>query len=246
MVLVCNDPDFVFLKTTKAAGTSIEMALQTYCMQPGQDIVEHTPVLTSSQGIVGARGPFHKGVAASKSRWKFWQKHGWYNHMPAWKRDKLGKHRFATTAKIASVRDPFDRMVSQFHFFDQKKSTKLSDFSELHAAFRDYVLSDRWDNDFEIVSIDGRLVIDHFIRKENVREDLRKLSDALGLDLSRLVLPHTKNWSANRKNRSTAEYFDKDTIGAGSRRMAWVFENFDYPDQPLEAHNSDQPTEMQS
>lgn len=232
MVLVCQDPAFVFLKTTKTAGTSAEMALQSYCVPPGQTVLEDTETLETGYGIVGARGRKH--VIQKAPRWKIWHDRGWYNHMPASAvRKKLGAARFDAATKITSVRNPFDRMVSYFHFQKPEISKTAGDFADIKAQFRDDVLAEEWSDDFWIIEIDGQNVIDHIVRTEHIAEDLRAVTNALELDPARLSLPHTKDRRSHRKGHAVHEYFDPDTIAVIRRRMAWVFDLTDYPDAPI-------------
>ncbi|MBT8457728.1 MAG: sulfotransferase family 2 domain-containing protein [Rhodobacteraceae bacterium] len=240
MVLVCNDPAFIFLKTTKTASTSVEFALQPFCLPPEKGDVAATPAIVTSFGIVGARG---NNIRRSPSFWKFWQKHAWYNHMPAAAvKENLGAARFDQAAKIATVRNPFDRMVSDFHFFNRDTQYSAETFSQTRDRFRDYVLSESWTDDLHIVAIDGKVVIDHFIRMEHLTDDLMHVAGILGLDKTRLSLPHKKDFKALRKGHSTTEYFDPDTIDVVHRRMAWVFDHVDYPKTPAPPDISDVPT----
>jgi len=240
MVLVCNDPEFIFLKTTKTASTSVEIALQPFCLPPDQVDIAKTPALITKFGIVGARGI---NVRRSPPFWKFWQRHGWYNHMPAaGVRANLGAERFDRATKIATVRDPFDRMVSLFHFFNRAELDPEELFDKTRDRFRQFVVAGSWQDDLHIVAIDGKVVIDHFIRMEHLTDDLMHVAGILGLDKTRLSLPHKKDFKALRKGHSTAEYFDPDTIDVVHRRMAWVFDHVDYPKTPAPPDTSDVPT----
>lgn len=47
--------EFVFLKTRKTAGTTIELALEPLCRPPGAEAREKTPQIVTAHGDVGGR-----------------------------------------------------------------------------------------------------------------------------------------------------------------------------------------------
>lgn len=223
MVLVSHDRGFVFLKTRKTAGTSIEMLLEPFCAPKGHVVTEATPCLRSRTGIVGRR------ILPAPER-KYFRRffRDWRNHMAAihvaqW----LGPRRWNSYVKVSSVREPFDRMVSAFHW---EKPT-LDPERSVQEQFREY-LRGKWPNDDVIVSIDGKIVVDHFIRFESIREDLAELCTRIGLEIDLSNLPHAKDHKARRMAKPIDAYYDDETIQIVRHRMAWVFDNFDYPEAP--------------
>jgi len=81
MALVCYEHNFIFLKTYKTAGTSVEMALEPLCVPPGTEIVEHHPVIKTRYGIVGRRGPATKDGGGGLNKIK--RRFEWWGHMGA-------------------------------------------------------------------------------------------------------------------------------------------------------------------
>ena len=55
MTLVSHKHQFVFLKTRKTAGTSIEMLLEPFCAPPGHVPVERTEGMVTPHGVIGHR-----------------------------------------------------------------------------------------------------------------------------------------------------------------------------------------------
>ena len=218
MVLVCNDPAFVFLKTRKTAGTSIEMALEPCCAPPGHQVVERTEPVVSDRGIVGARL-----VPVRKSRLpRFARKLAlpeWHSHMTAKDaRRRLGARRFAAATKISAVREPFARVVSLFHW--QMKSRNIP-VADPHDAFARWIRTD-WPTDLDVVAIDGRVVVDRFIRFEHLAEDVSDLAGDLGLSLDFSTLPHAKD-NARSRSAPVATYYSEDIADIVRDRMAWAF-----------------------
>ncbi len=230
MVLVCYEHRFIYLKTTKTAGTSAEKALQPLCEEPGLGVLQPGEVRTSRYGIVGARGEVSD---RRRPKWHFWRNHPWRNHMPAQEvKENLGRRTFESYTKIANVRDPFDRAVSQFHFRKHTRNLPSEDASTEFKQFRAFILSENWSNDWEIVSVDDKLIINRFIRKEHLLSDLNETYAGFGLAENSFDLPHEKSMSERRKDIPVSDYFDPETIEIVRRKMDWVFEALDYPDHP--------------
>lgn len=230
-MLVSHDHKFIFLKTRKTAGSSIELLLQPYCAAPGVKVPE-TEFLSSRHGIIGA-------ITGPKERLRRetpWFRPIYYHHMPAREiADRIGRKKFAAYHKISSVRNPFDRMVSYFHFHFARRGIALSDldFATVRKRFREFVQADHWNDDSEVVMLDGRYVIDTAIRQEKLLDDLSSLGARLGLAIDSPSLPHSKDLRALRAGRATGDYFDPDLTDIVRQRMRWVFDNFDYPETPM-------------
>jgi len=73
-MLVSHRKKFIYLKTKKTAGTSVEIYLERYCLPPDEPYVEahHRPETITVDGVIGSRGdnpaPF-----------------GYRPHVPAWR-----------------------------------------------------------------------------------------------------------------------------------------------------------------
>lgn len=235
MVLVSNAHEFIFLKTTKTAGTSIEMALESYCAAPDHMVVEETSAKVSKYGIIGYRG---SNPPKPRPSWKFWAPYPWRNHMPARRvRHNLGADRFDAFTKITAIRNPFDRLISQFFWLGKNQHYEDSNFDQTRDDFRAFALGDDWGNDFKIVSIKNETVIDEVIRFENMADDLRRLARKLDMDSNLINLPLTKSQKSKRKGRAISDFYDNEIIDHVRNRMAWVFERFDYSERPEDAGN---------
>ncbi|NHX27545.1 sulfotransferase family 2 domain-containing protein, partial [Escherichia coli] len=141
MVLVCNDPRFVFIKTRKTGGTSVEMALQKAASISDAPVIEQTDAVITPRGIVGRR-KLPADQASPEGRI-------WYNHMPAAEvRQHLGHTQWNDSTIIATVRNPFARMVSQFHFRRSRDgAAPLGDRASAQADFLKFLQSDSWSDD---------------------------------------------------------------------------------------------------
>lgn len=257
-MLVSHGHEFIYLKTRKTAGTSVEMALQPWCMPSDEiEVEERTHAIVGARGIVGRR------MIPKENRRP--DDHIWYNHMSAAEvHAQLGDRIWGRYRKLVVVRNPFDRMVSHFHWSttlsrsyskpqqgplgrlgrlsaaltggDAKAAAPVSasrDFSEVREAFRRHTLSRKWEDDAEIVHLNGSFCPDLVIRYETLAADMEAVAGALGLDPGRLRLPLTKNSKPLRQRRGIAEYYDDETIDCVTSRMAWVFDRFGYETRPV-------------
>lgn len=228
-MLVSHRHNFVFLKTRKTAGTSVEMALQPYCAQDmATPVTEKVDATVTEAGIIGTRKMPRKQMEGLNAKW--------FNHMSADDiADGIGHDTFARYAKITIVRNPFDRLVSRLHWRSQQMGRIFKDFTEKKQAMRDLVLTKNWPDDSEVVHLNGTYCVDHAIRFEQLRDDLHAVAQTLGLDLKYLHLPHTKDTSKSRGAVPVADYFDAETIAKIHAKMGWAFERYGYAATPAEA-----------
>ena len=76
-MLVSHIKKFIFTKTAKTAGTSVESYFKEYCMPEGEWEESHNcSESVSDAGVIGFRGKRNTFVPT-------WHKHRWYDHMSA-------------------------------------------------------------------------------------------------------------------------------------------------------------------
>jgi len=228
MVLVCHSHKFIFLKSRKTAGTSAEMFLEPACAPKGHIVQESVKALITKEGIIGSRmSPCKRG------RWRAMEKGRWCNHKPARAvlRD-LGAERFYAYSKITTIRNPFDRCVSAFHWSNKALLHMTESFAQMRVAFRDYIHSAQLNADVSTVFVKDKYIIDRAIRFEHLAADLEAVAGELGLPAADDRLPHTKSSAKTRKDYAVEDYYDQATIDIVRQRHSWVFERYDYPDHP--------------
>ena len=213
-MIISHEHKFIFLKTRKTAGTSVEIVLSQLC-GPGDIITPITP--NDEPARADGRGPQNWRVHGWwQSRQPLFQRYwfkvsakdyGFYNHIPAPQArallndDKMWRSYF----KFAFDRNPWDRQVSAYHFRYRRKDNPPS--------FSAYMRRPRraWINNYEIYSIDGEPCIDFIGRFENLDADLRKALGEVGVTLEQ-ELPRAKgNFRKIRKHYR--DYYDEETRG---------------------------------
>ncbi len=184
-MLVSHGHRFIYTKTVKTGGTSVESYFERFCM-PGDEWAEshwrHEHV--SESGIVGHRGPNMPKNCV------------WWNHMPAWLiRRMVGEEIWNGYFKFCVIRNPYEKVVSAFYFF-RKRSNPHIQFNDLEldrALFEQWVLSGyKLPIDSDKFLIDGRFCLDDVIRYESLLQDIERICGKLGVHWSGLWFPAFK------------------------------------------------------
>jgi len=114
-MLVSHRYKFIYTKTVKTAGTSVESYFEPYCMKEGEWSFAHSrDEYTSETGIIGYRGNQIPDDCV------------YYNHMPAQKiKNLLGEDIWNSYFKFCVVRNPFSKAAS-YYYFEEEKSYLLA------------------------------------------------------------------------------------------------------------------------
>jgi hypothetical protein len=237
-MLVSHRKQFIFTKTRKAAGTSVESYFEPYCMPDGEWEEYHArPEYVSETGIIGLRA-FDVSDAT------------WYNHLPAQTiRDQLGHDVWDRYFKFTTIRNPFDRLVSRFfhrekakeHHSRRRRWTAFgnrllgigspedrvrgkTDVSRFRSWIRNggYRVTDR-----EVYLIDGDVCVDTFIRYEDLHAGIAHVCEQVGVPFEPELL---LNFKSGMRNQTTPvrEYYDPRTRGIVEEHYAWELEHFGY------------------
>ncbi len=236
-MLVSHRKRFIFTKTAKTAGTSVESYFEPYCMPDGSWELSHSREETVSEaGIVGYRGPKPAGRT-------------YYNHMPASAiRAAVGEDIWSRYCKFTVVRNPYDKLISGFVMFERMlwHETPLRRLrSRLLAAVGHGRPIDRARGDHEIERfrhwlrlggtvhdrdkywIDGEACVDVFIRFEHLNPDLERLCARLAIPFEPERMPEFKKGGRVGKPK-VRDYYDDETRRIVEREFAWEIERFGY------------------
>lgn len=227
-MLVSHRKNFIYTKTMKTAGTSVEAYFERWCLPEGAWVLSHfRDQSVTEAGIVGYRGPDPRGRR-------------WYNHMPAAEiRRGVGERVWLDYFKFCVVRNPFDRMVSAFHFHENAGAagggaggvataeTPVPDPREIVCRFRDWVRAGATVPDLPAYTIDGHLCVDAVLRHERLLEDLEKVCRRLEVPFEAAALPRLKT-GFRPAGLATADYYDRETERLVLERFPFDFEQLGY------------------
>jgi hypothetical protein len=215
MVLVSHSRRFIYTKTRKTAGTSVEAYFEPYCTaEKHWTLREGRDMAVSKAGIIGFRGT-HVPPGTP-----------WYNHMPAAEvRSLLGSETWASYFKFCVVRNPFERLVSAF-YFEQRPADRTAAHADAFRAWLSDGGGDRW-LDRSAYTIDGDLCVDDVIRYERLAEGMERICARLGVPWEPARLPTLKS-GFRPLEVPLAAYYDAEAIERVARLHAFELEHFGY------------------
>lgn len=205
-MIISHTDKYIFIKSTKTAGTSIEAALSQHCS--GNDIVTPLGDYAFNRDESGAW--VHKSMNEGN-----YQQHDdaltIKNSLP----DDVWNSYF----KFSIARNPWERTLSRF-FWNHRGDAALKPkrrfyhyigvpFDELgptRQAFKRFLRDEAWDSNDRFYVIDGQLCIDYVIRYENLAEGLNEVCRRVGLPS--MQLPHLKS-GFRKKDHHYCEYYDE-------------------------------------
>jgi hypothetical protein len=228
-VLVSHRHKFIYTKTLKTGGTSVESYFERFCMPEGEWSQSHwRNEYVSEAGIIGFRGP----NMPSNCRW--------WNHMPAALiRRGIGEGAWAEYFKFCVVRNPFDKVVSAFYFVRRAANNpvQLADPARERALFEQWLLQgSQLPLDRDKYLIDGKFCLDEVVRYENLAGDLEKVCARLSVPWEPSLLPNFK--SGIRPNDARVEMlYSERARKVVANVFAFELEYFGYkfPDEALSA-----------
>jgi len=243
-MLVSHKKQFIFIKTRKTAGTSVESYFKPYCMPDGECEQSFSCFeYISEAGIVGFRSKGYRKGNFELKRPIF------HTHMPAPEiRDLLGQNIWNHYFKFTVIRNPYDKMVSGFYFrkkqkenhnYFQKTKALIGNLLDIGSPisrikgdteveqFRSWVKKGGKIIDQDNFLIDGKECVDFFIRFENLYEDIGYVCDRLSIPYEPSRIPMCKKGIRNNRI-PVRDYYDKETKELVQKIYAWEIDRFGY------------------
>jgi hypothetical protein len=196
-MILSHTRKFIFIKTRKVSGTSMEISLSQFCGEG--DII--TPISYEDEIVrldLGGVLPQNYGdpkeqqfrdliMARRADNPKTRHKGQFYNHVPAVEvRDYVGQEVWNEYFTFSMERHPYDKVVSHVYFHARRKD-KWDFEKELKRILKKgYYVS------YPVYSDGETPIVDFIVNYENLQEDLAKLSDKLGFDVAEHY-PQTKH-----------------------------------------------------
>lgn len=192
-MIVSHKYKFIFLKTAKTGGSSIEEGIRIDCGRDDIMTGNRSPIVVDGEKfrtLNVKRGLSKLGIHVPGGIARhFPQIAGFYPHMPGYQvRALVGREIWDSYFKFTIERNPWDRQVSLFFYRHQRRKPKL-EFEE-HLSSRIYPLlhSARIDN-WRTYTIDGEIAVDRILRFERIEEEFASVCRHLGIEGA--SLPHS-------------------------------------------------------
>jgi hypothetical protein len=213
-VIISHTHRYIFIKSEKTAGTSVEAALSKHCTD--NDVV--TP-LGDYWFNRGERGEWiHSSMNAE----------GFFQHDPAAEvKRKVSPEIWENYFKFSITRNPWDRVVSNFSWEARNKAAlrparrwyhrlgiPFNEFDETAKLFHGFVAGD-WTTNDRFYLLDGALCVDFVIRYERLSADLGEVCRRVGLPP--VALPHLKS-GLRQGGHTYREYYDEASRAIVSER----------------------------
>jgi hypothetical protein len=214
-VIVSHEHRFIFVKTRKTAGTSVEVylakhlgpdAIVTPVYQPEVPghIARNYAAPTGRARALTARLRKNERRAIQRERWFF-------NHIGAQAiRARLGTQIWDSYFKFAFERNPWEKTVSDYYFRSANGKER--------GSFRDYVLQSELPSDWSLYTIDGQIAVDFVGSYADLDADLTRALAQTSWTAP-VELGFEKASSRPTDGTSPAAIFDEET----SARVAAVF-----------------------
>jgi len=220
-MIISHKYKFIFFKTRKTAGTSIEISLSRYCgkddvITPFVDeedekirqklkIAPQNYLLDKSMKIIFnklKKNVFKQSYPTPRDRGlRFW------HHTPAYYvKKEVSAEIWNSYFKFCFDRNPWDKTVSLYYWDQRKDQLKGLSFSEYLET--DTFRKMRHYNYPMYSDENGKLLVDFVGKYENLENDLAKICKQLGIDFDGWM-PHAKG-SYRKHKKHYSEYFNKE------------------------------------
>lgn len=196
-MIISHRHKFIFIKTKKTAGTSIEIALAKICGDT--DIITPiSPEDENTRNALGYRGPQNyiiNGVPL------------FYNHIPARDiRALVGNEVWNSYFKFCFERNPWDKVIS-WYFWENRTEPRPSISEFIRSGHAGMVGGS---GGFDLYTINGEIAVDRVCLYENMDQEMVRIQQQLNLpDLP--ALPRAKS-----RFRSDKRHY-REILGAEDR-----------------------------
>lgn len=218
-MLYSSKYNFVYSKSVKTGSTSTEASLE-YLIR-GDIAPHHTHSLFYEDGSrIGFRGWKQKEDPNFGTE-KFSGNHVSLKVI----RRLIGAELFNSAFKISSIRNPYDRVISSFHWCEKNSlgrcvnSKKDGNVNAIKDDFSKFINSNpnAKYNASDHFFCDSEMVIDHFVRMEKMNGDLDFALNKLDVpsDIRNLIInniPEFKKTSRSESALQFSDYYSRETL----------------------------------
>jgi len=237
-MIICHRHRFIFIKTRKTAGSSVEIALSRFCREG--DLVTPLSAERGEEELRRAEGGFgpanhrkpireHRGLKEWRRLLLRGQRATYGEHMTApevWR--LVGPEVWSAYLKVTVERNPWDRALSRYWWqrrrWEEKGRTGFPPVSDYLVWLEEN--KPHWLSNWGHYTIDDEIAVDRVLLYEHLGEQLAELGEEMGLG-ERLTLPGERAKGGFRKDARAYQDVltpaDRDRIGRICRREVRAF-----------------------
>ena len=232
-MIISHKYKYIFLKTTKTAGTSIEISLSRFCGE--NDII--TPLTSTDEKIrqeLGISPQNYENYSRPLDPWEYRLSDlqslvtqrkipqvttTFYNHMSASRVKKaIGSRIWYRYFKFCFVRNPWDKAISRYYWNMKKQGKEVS----LDNCLQNNNLNDN----FEIYTMKNCVAVDYVAKYENLMEELETICQKLNIPFDHW-LPKAKG-NVRRDKRHYSEVLTPEQADFIRQKCRQEIELFGY------------------
>jgi len=178
-MIISHKYKFIFIKTRKTAGTTIEYNISKYLGK--NDIIppSNQSIYLSQNYIYDTKiSKFLKKVKLTKIGRTFEKKFTEHEHAFDLKK-KINKNFFDNYFKFCVEREPVDKCIS---YYFMRKNTSTSTTIKQNMTWDDFVQKKRFPVDSNMYSYGNKLLVDKIIKYENLENELTEILNDRGIN----------------------------------------------------------------
>ncbi|MCA1061085.1 sulfotransferase family 2 domain-containing protein [Rossellomorea aquimaris] len=190
-MIISHKYKFIFLKTKKTAGTSVEISLSRYCGD--SDII--TPISPDDEKIRAKLGKYPQNYNIGSTKF--------YNHIPANKiKSLIGDDIWSTYYKFCFDRNPWDKVISLYYYSGNSEKQSFEKYLEQEKYKGAY--------NFPIYTLNHQPAVDYLGKYESLESDLKSICDHIGLPFDGWLPKAKGDFRKNRQSYRT-QYNENQT-----------------------------------
>ena len=233
-MIISHKYKYIFIKTTKTAGTSVEISLSRFC---GKDDVI-TPLRVKDERLRKQHGVkpqnFTRPLKVTEySKGDWWRllsqrtqptRPQFWNHITAAQiKARIPSAIWNSYYKFCFVRNPWDRAISRYFWNIEKTGSQES----LDESLR----NNDPNSNFDIYAIDGQIAMDFVGKYEALVTDLSKVCQELNIPFDGW-LPTTKG-NSRKSQRHYSELLNPEQVDYIDQRCSQEIKTFGYQFAPI-------------
>jgi hypothetical protein len=216
-MLLSHRKKFIYTKTLKTAGTSVESYFEPFCMADDEWTLSHyRDEYSSESGVIGYRGMNMPKDCT------------WWSHMPAALiRERIGETVWNEYFKFCVIRNPYEKALSTFYWRKNVGTIKVDDTDSENIQFEKWLMTSGPPIDRETYLIGNEFCLDAILRYETLMDDLEKVCVRLHIPWKPENIPSFK--SGVRPRHGTAKnIYTKKAIEIVQAAYSFEFQYFGY------------------